>query len=144
VSEDREQDPAAERDVSRPVTAAARRERRATSRGETPARGRVEDKVPVTAGTRRRSEASGRTTASKAELGIETAKRDRAEKSPSIIARFAKFIREVVGELRKVIWPTRKQQITYTIVVLVFVAVVVALVSGLDLLFDKGVFWVFA
>jgi preprotein translocase subunit SecE len=146
VSEDREQDPGAERDVSRPVTAAARRERRATSRGETPARGRVEDKVPVGAGapTRRRSDASGRTTVSKAEQGIETAKRDRAEKSPSIFARFAKFIREVVGELRKVIWPTRKQQITYTIVVLVFVAVVVALVSGLDLLFDKGVFWVFA
>jgi len=147
VSEDREQDPGAERDVSRPVTAAARRERRA-SRGQTPARGRVEDKVPVTAGagtpTRRRPDGSGRTTVSKAEQGIETAKRDRADKAPSIIARFVKFIREVVGELRKVIWPTRKQQITYTIVVLVFVAVVVALVSGLDLLFDKGVFWVFA
>jgi preprotein translocase subunit SecE len=144
MTEDREQDPGAERDVTKPVTAAARRERRATSRGET--RGRVEDKVPVTAGagpTRRRSD-SGRTTASKAEQGIETAKRDRADKAPSIFARFAKFIREVVGELRKVIWPTRKQQITYTIVVLVFVAVVVALVSGLDLLFDKGVFWVFA
>lgn len=145
MAEDREQDPGAERDVSRPLTAAARRERRASSRGET--RGRVEDKVPVTAGagtpTRRRSD-SGRTTVSKAEQGIETAKRDRADKAPSIFARFAKFIREVVGELRKVIWPTRKQQITYTIVVLVFVAVVVALVSGLDLLFDKGVFWVFA
>ena len=146
MSEDREQGPGAERDVSRPVTAAARRERRATSRGQTPASGRVEDKVPVTAGapTRRRPDGSGRTTVSKAEQGIETAKRDRAEKAPSIFARFAKFIREVVGELRKVIWPTRKQQITYTIVVLVFVAVVVAIVSGLDLLFDKGVFWVFA
>ena len=50
----------------------------------------------------------------------------------------------MVGELRKVIWPTRKQQVTYTIVVLVFLAVVVAIVSGLDLLFDKGVFWIFA
>jgi preprotein translocase subunit SecE len=151
VAEDREQeDPGAEREsVARPVTAAARRERRASARGETPARGRVEDKVPVTAGagtpTRRRRPAEGsKTTISKAEQGIETAKRDRADKSPSVVARFVKFIREVVGELRKVIWPTRKQQITYTIVVLVFVAFVVALVSGLDLLFDKGVFWVFA
>jgi preprotein translocase subunit SecE len=151
VAEDREQDPGAERDsVARPVTAAARRERRA-SRGETPTRGQVDDKVPVTAGagtpTRRRprpADATGRTTISKADQGIETAKRDRPEKQPSIIARFAKFIREVVSELRKVIWPTRKQQITYTIVVLVFVAIVVAVVSGLDLLFDKGVFWIFA
>jgi hypothetical protein len=31
-----------------------------------------------------------------------------------------------------------------TIVVLVFLAVVVALVSGLDLFFDTGVFWIFA
>ena len=154
MTEEREQDPGAERDsVARPVTAAARRERRASARGETPTRGRVEDKVPATSGTptRRRRPADegetrpgGKTTVSKKEQGIETAKRDRGEKSPSIIARFAKFIREVVGELRKVIWPTRKQQLTYTIVVLVFVAVVVAVVSGLDLLFDKGVFWVFA
>jgi preprotein translocase subunit SecE len=151
VTEDREQDPGAEREsVARPSTAAARRERRASARGQVPAQDRVEDKVPVTAGvgapTRRRSgePASGKTTTSKAAQGIETAKRDRGDKQPSIFVRFAKFIREVVSELRKVIWPTRRQQITYTIVVLVFVAVVVAVVSGLDLLFDKGVFWIFA
>jgi preprotein translocase subunit SecE len=151
MTEDHEQDPGAEREsVARPSTAAARRERRASARGETPARDRVEDKVPVTAGapapSRRRSAepAAGKTTASKAEQGIETARRDRADKQPSIFARFAKFIREVVAELRKVIWPTRKQQVTYTIVVLVFVAFIVALVSGLDVLFDKGVFWIFS
>ena len=31
------------------------------------------------------------------------------------------FIRQVVAELRKVIWPTRKELVTYTSVVLVFV-----------------------
>jgi preprotein translocase subunit SecE len=148
VTEDREQDPGAERESTvRPVTAAARRERRASARGETPTRGRVEDKVPVGAGTGARR--AGRTdsaasTSSKAEQGIATPKRDRGEKRPSIFSRFARFVREVIGELRKVIWPTRKQQVTYTIVVLIFVAFVVALVSGLDLLFDKGVFWIFA
>jgi preprotein translocase subunit SecE len=149
VTEDRDQDRPSEREsAARPVTAAARRERRASARGETPARGRVEDKVPVKAGARSGG-GSGRTvesrgTASKAQQGIATPKRDRGDKRPSVFARLARFIREVVGELRKVIWPTRKQQITYTIVVLVFVAFVVALVSGLDLLFDKGVFWIFA
>jgi preprotein translocase subunit SecE len=151
VSEDREQDPGAEREsAARPVTAAARRERRASARGETPTRGRVEDsrvedKVPVGTGARRAARAdAAASTASKAEQGISTPKRDRGDKRPSVFTRLARFIREVVGELRKVIWPTRKQQVTYTIVVLVFLAVVVAIVSGLDLLFDKGVFWIFA
>ena len=49
----------------------------------------------------------------------------------------------MVSELRKVIWPTRKQQLTYTVVVLVFVAFVVAFVSGLDYGFTKLVFVVF-
>ncbi len=142
MTEDREKEPGAEREsAARPVTAAARRERRASARGETPTRGRVEDKVPVGVGG---GAPRPESTASKAEQGIATPKRDRGERRPSIFSRFARFVREVIGELRKVIWPTRKQQVTYTIVVLIFVAFVVALVSGLDLLFDKGVFWIFA
>ena len=54
-----------------------------------------------------------------------------------------RFLREVVAELRKVIWPTRNQMVTYTIVVIVFVAFMVALVGVLDLLFAKGVLAVF-
>ena len=47
----------------------------------------------------------------------------------------SRFLREVVAELRKVIWPSRKQMVTYTVVVIVFLVVMVALVSGLDVLF---------
>ncbi|MCX5041670.1 preprotein translocase subunit SecE [Aldersonia sp. NBC_00410] len=57
--------------------------------------------------------------------------------------RLRKFLREVVAELRKVIWPNRKQMITYTSVVLVFVVFMVAFISGLDLAFIKGVSWLF-
>jgi preprotein translocase subunit SecE len=52
-------------------------------------------------------------------------------------------LREVVAELRKVIWPTRKDLVTYTVVVLVFVSFMVALVALLDYAFAKGVFAVF-
>ncbi len=52
-----------------------------------------------------------------------------------LFARLSRFLREVVAELRKVIWPSRKQMITYTVVVIVFLVVMVALVSGLDVLF---------
>ena len=53
------------------------------------------------------------------------------------------FYRQVVAELRKVVWPTQQQLITYFIVVMVFVLVMIAYVSVLDLGFGKGVFWLF-
>ena len=56
----------------------------------------------------------------------------------------ATFYRQVVAELRKVVWPTQEQLITYFIVVLVFVVVVMGIVSLLDLGFGKLVFAVFA
>ena len=56
----------------------------------------------------------------------------------------ATFYRQVVAELRKVVWPTQEQLITYFIVVLVFVVVVMGIVSLLDLAFGKLVFAVFA
>lgn len=55
----------------------------------------------------------------------------------------ALFYRQVVNELRKVIWPTRKDLITYTTVVLVFVVIMVAIVYGLDTLFGEGVLRIF-
>jgi preprotein translocase subunit SecE len=60
-----------------------------------------------------------------------------------LFGRFARFIREVVAELRKVIWPTRKELLTYTAVVVAFVTVVTALVVGLDFVFAKGALVVF-
>lgn len=53
------------------------------------------------------------------------------------------FVRQVVAELRKVVWPTRQQVVTYFFVVLVFVAVMMAYVAGLDFGFGKAMFAVF-
>jgi preprotein translocase subunit SecE len=55
----------------------------------------------------------------------------------------AVFVRQVVAELRKVIWPTRKELGTYTTVALVFILVMVAIVTSLDYGFTKLVFAVF-
>ena len=62
---------------------------------------------------------------------------------PSLWARFTLFMRQMVAELRKVIWPTRKELITYTWVVIVFVAVVTAIVGLFDLVFTRLVLQVF-
>jgi preprotein translocase subunit SecE len=67
----------------------------------------------------------------------------RRDERVSPIGRSSKFIREVVAELRKVIWPTRKELVTYTAVVLVFVSFMVALIALLDIAFAKGVLWLF-
>jgi preprotein translocase subunit SecE len=56
----------------------------------------------------------------------------------------ATFYRQVVAELRKVVWPTQQQLITYFWVVLVFVLVVMSFVALLDLGFGKAVFAIFA
>ncbi len=56
----------------------------------------------------------------------------------------AMFYRQVVAELRKVVWPTQEQLVTYFLVVLVFVLVMMTFVSLLDLGFGKLVFSVFA
>ena len=55
----------------------------------------------------------------------------------------ALFFRQVVGELRKVIWPTRNMLITYTVVCMVFVAFMVIFVTTLDYGFTKLIFAVF-
>jgi len=54
------------------------------------------------------------------------------------------FYRQVVAELRKVVYPTQEQLITYFIVVMVFVIVMMTIVSVLDLAFGKLVFQIFA
>jgi preprotein translocase subunit SecE len=60
-----------------------------------------------------------------------------------LFARVGLFYRQILSELAKVVWPTRKQLSTYTAVVLVFVMFVIAVVSLFDLVITKLVFWVF-
>ena len=71
-----------------------------------------------------------------------TPSRDRAARKP-LPARISLFYRQVIAELRKVIWPTRKELVTYTSVVIVFVLMVIAYVSVLDFGFAKAVLAVF-
>ncbi len=68
---------------------------------------------------------------------------DQSEGKLNIFARVGLFYRQVVSELKKVVWPTREMLTTYTAVVLVFVAFIIAVVSIIDLVLTKVVFWVF-
>jgi preprotein translocase subunit SecE len=67
----------------------------------------------------------------------------RGGKRPGLFDRIALYNRQVVAELRKVIWPTRNELVTYTIVSIVFVTAMVALVALYDFVFTKGVLGIF-
>ncbi|GAB3294394.1 preprotein translocase subunit SecE [Parasphingorhabdus pacifica] len=130
MSDDRDQGPDEERDASQPSGAAARRERRSSDRPSTRKGGRDSESG---SGSTRTTESKGRPTPS----------RDGRQGRVSPFRKIVRFLREVVAELRKVIWPTRKSLVTYTLVVLVFVTIMVSFIAGVDLLFAKGVLWLF-
>ena len=73
---------------------------------------------------------------------VANAQKERAAKRGSF-SRVALFIRQVIAELRKVVTPTRKELVNYTIVVLVFVVIMMALVYGLDFVFSLLVNFLF-
>ncbi|MFE2049724.1 preprotein translocase subunit SecE [Streptomyces sp. NPDC059459] len=65
----------------------------------------------------------------------------RAKKGP--LKRLALFYRQIVAELRKVVWPTRNQLTTYTTVVIIFVVIMIGLVTLIDYGFSHAAKYVF-
>ena len=57
-----------------------------------------------------------------------------AVKKPSIFSRISRFFREIRGEIKKVVWPTRKQVINNTLIVIVFVVIAAIVIGGIDTL----------
>ena len=73
---------------------------------------------------------------------VANAKKDRAARR-NPFSRIVLFIQQVINELKKVVTPTRKELVNYTIVVLVFVVIMMGLVAFLDWIFSFAVLWVF-
>jgi preprotein translocase subunit SecE len=59
------------------------------------------------------------------------------------MARLGIFYRQIVAELRKVVWPTRHQLSTYTSVVIVFVVIIIGFVTVIDYGFTEAIKYVF-
>jgi preprotein translocase subunit SecE len=98
--------------------------------------GSVQDRV---SGFARMSEDQVTETAASSSKG-RPAKNDAKD---GFFARITLFVRQVIGELKKVVAPTRKELINYTLVVLVFVVIMMLIVTLLDLAFGTAVSWVF-
>ena len=52
------------------------------------------------------------------------------------------FVREVNAELRKVAWPTRRETISLSIIVFIFLVIMTIFIAGLDFGFSKSVLWI--
>ena len=57
----------------------------------------------------------------------------------NLLRRAGKFLRDVRGELRKVVWPDRRTTTTYTTVVLVAVLLVAVVIWIADTAFGGGI-----
>ncbi len=88
-------------------------------------------------------DAAGSAVATKEKKKDGKRKRVKPEESRNPFTKLWVFLSQVVSELKKVIWPTRKQLIQYTIVVLIFVVIMVTFISVLDLGFAKLSLWLF-
>lgn len=60
------------------------------------------------------------------------AEKAKAEKKPNIFKRIASYFRDLRSEFKKVTWPTRKQVINNTIVVIVTIVIASIVICGLD------------
>jgi preprotein translocase subunit SecE len=117
--------------VTRPSRPTGKRSRRETV-GED-----AGEAVDLATGTKATPTKNGAGTATK------TAKKGAEGPSRNPITFVFNYLKQVVAELRKVIWPNRKQMVTYTTVVLLFLAFMVALIGVVDLGLTKLVMLVF-
>ncbi len=121
--------------VTRPLRPTGKRSRRAADVDDAAADDT--DAAPQTDGSGGKDNGKGPKAKKK------TAKKPKDGPSRNPIAFIFNYLKEVVAELRKVIWPNRKQMVSYTTVVLVFLVFMVALIGGVDLGLAKLVTLVF-
>ena len=67
------------------------------------------------------------------------ARKARKKRTPPL-----QFLREVRSELRKVAWPSRKELLSYSLVVLVSVTIITLYITGLDRLFGTLILRMFS
>ncbi len=77
----------------------------------------------------------------RAKKALKKAKNDGPTRNPFLFV--WNYLKQVVAEMRKVIWPNRKQMVSYTGVVLAFLVFMVALIGFVDLGLAKLVLLIF-
>jgi len=131
--------------VTRPARPTGKRARRAVEAAEGDVESGAESDADVEAAAESDTDSadSGKKDDAKKKKsgGSKKPKKDGPSRNPFVFV--WNYLVQVVAELRKVIWPNRKEMISYTTVVLAFLVFMVALIFGVDLGLAKLVMLVF-
>jgi len=79
------------------------------------------------------------TTPSGSDKAAKAKKDKKSDKKPGFFARIGKWLKEMKVELKKVQWPTRKQTVNNTLIVIACVVVVGIFIWLFDLVANKGI-----
>ena len=86
--------------------------------------------------------ASSKAEAKKAETKKDAAPAKKSKKSknekPGFFARVKAYLRSVKSEMKRVVWPTKKELVNYSVVVCVSLVVVGVAIALLDLVIGEG------
>ena len=75
-----------------------------------------------------------------AKTGSDKAKKEKkADNKPGIFARVGKWLKDMKSELKKVQWPTKKQTINNTLIVLACVLIVGAVICAFDFVANNAI-----
>jgi preprotein translocase subunit SecE len=128
--------------VTRPQRPTGKRSRQRVAVADEDADVASPDEVEVAKeGPRTKGARKGASTADRAKAAKKPRKSGDRSANPLVFV--YNYLKQVVAEMRKVIWPNRKQMLTYTSVVLAFLAFMVALVGLADFGLAKLVMLVF-
>ena len=79
------------------------------------------------------------TTPSGSDKAAKAKKDKKSDKKPGFFARIGKWLKDMKSELKKVQWPTRKQTVNNTLIVIACVVVVGIFIWLFDLVANKGI-----
>ena len=54
------------------------------------------------------------------------------KKKTNIFQRIIRYIRDIIGEMKRVVWPSRKQTVNNTIIVTVFMIIMAVVIGAFD------------
>lgn len=130
--------------VTRPARPTGKRARRAVQAVDDDVESGAESDTDADAAAEadeKSADSGKKSDAKKKSGGQKKPKKDGASRNPFVFV--WNYLVQVVAELRKVIWPNRKEMISYTSVVLAFLVFMVALIFGVDFGLAKLVMLVF-
>lgn len=70
---------------------------------------------------------------------MSTAENEKSKHSAGIFSKIGRYFRDMRGEVKKVVWPSKKQVINNTVIVIVMVIISSLLIGGFDAILSQVV-----